>query len=137
MKIASLDIGDRWTGSAVSDPLGILAKPYKTVQTDQLPTLLQEFIDQGITTIVIGYPKTMRGTRSQQTEKVLSFKNSLEGQFPSLTFILWDERLSSKRAALLQQGSWKTSSQQEKLKIHARAAAFILESYLQGQHFIP
>jgi len=42
--------------------------------------------------------------------------------------ILWDERLSSKRAA---SGTKKIMTKEEKVVSHSIAAAFILDSYLE------
>jgi putative holliday junction resolvase len=127
-KILALDIGDQWTGIALSDALGIVARPYKTVATETLKPFLSEIIkSERLDTIVIGYPKTMQGKESEQTKKVVAYKQELEKLFSAITFILWDERLSSKRAQAI--GSRKT--QEEKLKSHSLAAAFILDSYLQ------
>jgi len=127
MKTAALDIGDVWTGIALSDALGITAKPYKTVTTNTLESELKNIISQElISTIVVGLPKTMRGTESQQTEKVRTTFAELERTFPDVTWKLWDERLSSKRAQNLK----KPLTKEDKLQIHAIAAAFILSSYL-------
>lgn len=127
MKIAALDIGDAWTGIALSDPLHILARPYHTIAAKDLykyiPLLLNK---EPIETIVIGYPKTMRGTQSDQTKKIIQIKEKLAIDFPAVSWVLWDERLSSKRASSVQ----KARTKEEKLKSHAIAAAFILESYL-------
>lgn len=126
-KIAAFDIGDAWTGIALSDPMGIIAKPYKTIAAKELFEYLPELLKtEPIGTIVIGYPKTMRGTESEQTKKIVTIKEQLEKQFPSITWVLWDERLSSKRASSLKQARTK----EEKIKSHAIAAAYILESYL-------
>jgi len=93
MKILALDIGDRWTGIAISDPLGIIARPYDTVATHQLIDVLERIITlENISTIVVGMPITLRGLESEQTKKVKTFT--------------------------------------QKLKLHAIAAAFILETYL-------
>jgi len=127
MKYAAFDIGDVWTGIALSDPLGILAKPYQTVKTTQLFSYLPAFLEEEkIEAVVIGYPKTMRGTESEQTKKILEQTEKLKKEFPQMPWILWDERLSSKRAASLKQARTKEEKQQS----HAIAAAFILESYL-------
>ena len=128
MKIIALDIGDVWTGTAISDALGFFARPYQTTQTSELVPFLHELLHkETIQKIVIGYPRTMKGTSSEQTKKVERAKILLEKEFPTKTFILWDERLSSKRADALKKGHTK----EDKIKSHSVAAAFILESYLQ------
>ena len=127
MKFVGLDIGDAWTGVALSDNLGMFAQPYNTVATGQLEEFLTILLKKElIRTIVVGWPKTMRGTASEQTKKVEAFKDALEQKFTSVEWVLWDERLSSKRAQALK----KARTKEEKLRSHARAAAFILESYL-------
>lgn len=127
-KVLALDLGDQWTGIAISDASKILAKPLKTVPTAQLVVTLQDIFDQeAIETVIVGYPKTMKGTESQQTIKVTATKQELEQKFPDYKWLLWDERLSSKRA----QSISKSTSKEDKLHAHAVAAAFILDSYLQ------
>ena len=128
MKTIGLDIGDVWLGIAISDALGMFARPYKTFHVKEADAGLKElFAQEKIDKIVIGYPKTMRGTVSDQTKKVELEKERLEKLFPGYTWILWDERLSSKRANTLKQA--KTSEQ--KKQSHSIAAAFILSSYLE------
>lgn len=128
MKIIGLDIGDVWIGIAISDALGMFARPYKTVRSHELDTTLKQlFATEPIEAVVIGYPKTMRGTISEQTKKVEQEKERLTLLFPNKTFILWDERLSSKRANTLKQAKTPEQKQQS----HAIAAAFILSSYLE------
>ena len=126
-KILALDIGDVWVGTALSDALQILAKPLQTIKADQLIDFIKTITaKEQITTIIIGNPRTLKGTDSQQTKKVAQTTEALKTTFPELSFILWDERLSSKRAESLQ----KAISKEEKIKSHSRAAAFILDSYL-------
>ena len=132
MKILGLDIGDAWTGTALSDALGITARPHKTAATGQLNAFLTElFKQEHIDTIIVGYPKTMKGTESDQTKKVIAAKEELEKLFPDKTWILWDERLSSQRASSLKQ----SRSKEEKIQAHSIAAAFILSSYLDYKAF--
>ena len=128
MKILALDIGDVWTGTALSDAMGMFAKPYQTTQTTNLISFLHDVLKkETIEKIIIGYPRTMRGTSSDQTKKVEEAKVTLEKEFPDKQFLLWDERLSSKRAETLK----KAQTKEDKIKSHSIAAAFILESYLQ------
>lgn len=127
MKILALDIGDKWIGSAISDALNISAKPFKTISADELINFLQTVIQKfNLKAIVIGYPKTLRGTHSQQTEKIIALTNILKQNFPDKEFVLWDERLTSKQAATFGQ----EKSKENKLRSHSIAAALILQSYL-------
>lgn len=128
MKILGLDVGDQWVGIAISDALGMFARPYKTVTAAQMIESLQDIIAaENLTTVVIGYPKTMRGTVSEQTKKIEDLKEQLTGLMPHVTWVLWDERLSSKRADALKRAKTK----EEKIQSHAIAASFILSSYLE------
>ena len=126
-KIAALDLGDQWVGIALSDITRTLAKPFTTVPfAEYMPAITKLIAEQQPAAIIIGYPKTMRGTESDQTKKVVLIHTELENTFPETQFILWDERLSSKRA----QTASPARTKEEKLKSHAIAAAFILDSYL-------
>jgi len=128
MKILALDLGDVWTGTALTDPLKIIARPHKTIKTVDLITFLNDLFEkEKIDTIVIGYPRTMRGTESEQTKKVLVQKEEIEKLFSTKKIVLWDERLSSKGARSIQGKKAKTDSNQE----HSIAAALILQTYLQ------
>ena len=127
MKILALDVGDKWTGTAISDPLGMFARPYKTVETKDLQNFLSEVIKkENVKKIVVGYPKTMKGTESQQTKKVKELADKLEKKFDVVQWKLWDERLSSKRAATVK----KAKTKEDKKFSHSIAAAFILDSFL-------
>ena len=127
MKILALDVGDKWTGIAISDPLGMLARPYQTVETDKLENFLSDIIkNENIKKIIVGHPKTMKGAQSAQTRKIEEAKLSLEKQFDMVEWKLWDERLSSKRA----EATKKIRSKGDKKFSHSVAAAFILDSYL-------
>ena len=134
MKILALDLGDRWVGSAIADPLGITCKPYQTIDLDKLESVLGGILaKENISTVVIGYPKTMSGGESAQTIKIVKMKECLACKFPTandqqITWILWDERLSSKRASALR--TYKPNDAEAKKKSHSLAAAFILQSYL-------
>lgn len=144
-KIIALDIGDQWTGIAISDFLEILAKPYKTVFVADLEQELNLLITkEQITQIIVGYPKTMRGLESNQTKKTVYTKEQLEAAFPGINFILWDERLSSKRADSISYGKINFAQKskanfhkikEEKLRSHSVAAAFILDAYLNYKNF--
>lgn len=128
MRIIALDLGNVWTGIAISDPLAMFAKPHTTVKLEDLTDFLQKFLStEQVSKVVVGYPKTMRGTESAQTHIAVAMKEKLQQQFPSAQWILWDERLSSKQAQAIKQ----PKNKEEKLQQHAIAAAVVLQSYLQ------
>jgi putative Holliday junction resolvase len=126
-KVLALDIGDQWTGSALSDRLRYIAKPYITISTAELiPFLTKTFAKEQIEIVVIGHPITLKGKESEQTKKIISFKETLEIEFPHMSWVLWDERFSSQQADMIK----KNRTKEEKLHAHSIAAAFILERYL-------
>ena len=130
MKLLGLDLGDQWTGIAISDSLGMFARPYQTIASSELDVELEAlFKKENITSVVVGIPTTMKGGVSEQTQKVLDRKKLLEARFPNYTWAGWDERLSSKQAEKLRHAK----TREEKLQSHALAAAFILQSYLDYQ----
>jgi len=132
MKIIALDPGDVYTGIACADDLNLLAKPHTTIPTTELATWLENLCKQEpLETIVLGYPQTLKGTKSRQTEKVLQLKEKLEKKFPQIQWILWDERLTSKQAQSLKPKKIK----KEKLTEHAIAAAIILQSFLESLRY--
>ena len=132
MKILGLDIGDRWTGIAISDAIGLLARPLKTVAArdleDELTKLL---VAESISTVVVGYPKTLRGTESDQTRKVKAHAAELKIAFPDVTWVLWDERLTSQQASKIK----KINTKEDKFNSHAVAASILLSSYLDSKRF--
>lgn len=128
MRILALDVGNAWTGTAITDPLKMFAKPHKTVARADLMNFLETCIpEQKVDTVIVGYPKTMRGTESQQTKETVEFKEECEKKFSNVKWILWDERLSSKQATTIK----KPKNKADKLEQHSIAAAIILQTYLQ------
>ena len=134
MKLLGLDLGDAWIGSAISDALGLTCRPYQTVAVSDIQSFLRAVLEKNsISTIVVGCPRTLStGGYSQQTHKAVAQKEALEKEFCQVNWILWDERLSSKRA---QAQHKKCANKEQKLHLHSVAASFILQSYLDYQAF--
>jgi putative Holliday junction resolvase len=129
MKILALDLGDKWTGTAISDALRMLARPLETIETKDLHTFLTNILAQErISIIVAGHPQTLKGTNSAQTTKIEKQVNELTEQFPHVQWVLWDERLTSDQASELMRG--KKFTKENKRYEHSVAAALILGSYL-------
>ncbi len=142
MKIIGLDLGDRWVGIAISDGLQMTCRPLKTVTLSTVVPELQTLLkSEQIERLIIGLPRTMRGTESDQTakirmqaEQVITELNlALKREVP---YTLWDERLSSRMAqnVMIQKNAKKQQGKGPSLE-HAVAAAFILQTYLDSKAF--
>ena len=128
VKKLGLDLGQKWVGVAISDSLGLLSRPLKTIaEIDLYSELIKIFDFESIDLVVVGLPVTMRATDSEQTKNVRKQYDQLVEKFSSLSlqWVLWDERFSSQFAR--RQGGHLPGV---KLNEHARAAAYILQSYL-------
>ncbi len=131
-KILALDIGSVRIGVAISDALGLLAHPLKTLKWVNKEALLNEVAgllkENLVSVLVIGIPYTMKGTESEQTKNVLAIsdflKNTLDVQIELL-----DERLTTKLAENILKGVNKKASKNRDI-IDQIAAANILQTYL-------
>jgi putative Holliday junction resolvase len=128
MKIAAIDLGDRHIGIALSDASKIISFPYTTVTPSELDEFLKKFIlKENVSLILVGHPRTLKGTKSEQTLKVEKEFERLCNVFQEVQWKLIDERLSSKHANNI----IKAKTKEEKLKSHSIVASLLLESFLQ------
>ena len=131
-RILSIDYGDKKVGLALSDPMKIIAKPYKTITNDSKESLLNDIIQiiqlKDVNEIVVGLPKTLKNTYSEQTYKVKDFIDYITGSL-DINVVIVDERLSSIEAkrSLIAQGI-KTGH--NKKDVDMTAAALFLQNYL-------
>ena len=130
-----IDYGERRIGLALSDPMGIIAKPLKIIDrkknTDYISEILHTSKGKHAKIIVVGLPLTLRGKKSQQTIVVEKFIEKLI-QLGEITVIPVDERLSSVSAKKsLQEQGVKTGH--AKGRVDETAAAIILQEYLDSQ----
>ena len=130
-----VDYGERRVGLAISDPLNIFAKPFKTIDRIIHPDFINEILivinENSIQNIVVGIPFNMKGEDSKQTIIVREFVKELELQTERPIF-LQDERLSSKSAeqSLILQ---KKSPSKNKAQIDSTAACLILQEFLDSK----
>ncbi|MBU0701832.1 Holliday junction resolvase RuvX [bacterium] len=135
MRIMGLDIGDKYIGIALSDPLGMFAQPLKVITRtgdEAIMEDLKEIIaDSEVSKIVFGLPKNMNGSIGPQAESVLDFIEMLK-QVVNIECLPWDERLSSRAAenAMLEAG---LSRNKRKKMVDKIAAAIILQVYLDSR----
>ncbi|MBU1008060.1 Holliday junction resolvase RuvX [Candidatus Dependentiae bacterium] len=128
MKKLGLDIGDVWVGTALADAMGITCRPFQTVTLQELDQFIEELLQrEPIDTVVVGHPITAGGKVSQQTESTEKIFARLKERFKEVSWVLWDERFSTKRAASVTKGRKKNKKGE-----HSIAAAFVLQSYLDS-----
>ena len=134
-RVLGIDYGDSRIGLAMSDPLKIIASPFKTIRNEGNEKCLQVFQslikEKDVEAIVVGFPIGLKGQETAQTKKVREFANLLYAL--KLPIRLEDERLSSVSAekSMIQQNI-KTGH--NKGLIDRRAAAIILQQFLDKQN---
>ncbi|MCK4579096.1 MAG: Holliday junction resolvase RuvX [Candidatus Marinimicrobia bacterium] len=130
-----IDYGERRVGLAISDSMGIIAKPLTTLTNTANGSwwaALDEIIeDREVDTLVVGYPLNMKGQSTKQTEVVDHFITELGGR-TGLPVERYDERLTSVAAkkSLIMQG---VKTGHEKGRIDQTAAALLLQDYLDSR----
>ncbi len=131
-RVLGLDVGDRWIGVALSDPLGILASPLTRVERTDDEAAVKAIADlvrkHEARAVVAGLPYSMDGNVGQQAVRVQDFLRKL-AQSLSVPIQTSDERLSTVVATqgMIEAGA---SRESRKGKIDAAAAALILQWYL-------
>ena len=133
MRTLGMDLGTKTLGLALSDKLGIIANPYKTLRYNDIDELVSEvttLIDElKVEDLVLGYPKNMNNTLGEAVERTLTFKEKLEVSI-NKTVNLVDERLSTVEAERALIGA-DMSRKNRKEVIDSVAASIILDTYLK------
>jgi len=83
MRTLGLDIGDKKTGVAISDPEGILAIPLTVIERRNQEDVITEIIKlverYQVECVVVGLPYSLDGHLTQQSRKVEVFIEKLQG----------------------------------------------------------
>lgn len=134
MRIMGLDVGEKRIGVAISDPFGWTAVRMFVLEVDGQDAVrrLGELIrEEDIEKVVIGLPRNMNGTDSEQTRKVREFAKALESMI-SIPMEMWDERLSTVAATKSLLEADLTRARRKKV-VDGVAASLILQSYLDSR----
>jgi putative Holliday junction resolvase len=132
MRFLALDLGDRRIGVAISDTLGMLARPLEVFKRtsriadfDHIGNLVTQ---HQVGALVVGLPTNMDGSESKQTNWVRDYSAAL-AETLSIPLHFWDERLTTVEAASIMRAQGKAP---RKDWIDAVAAAVILQDYLDN-----
>ena len=125
MRVLALDYGAARTGVAVSDATGTIARPLGIVERAASESGLAEIralVEQnGAELVVVGMPLTLRGEHGAQAVETDAFVEALRTTV-GVPVETYDERFTT---ALAARGGGDSDED-------ARAAAHLLESYLQS-----
>jgi putative Holliday junction resolvase len=132
MRTLALDIGKRRIGVAVSDPLGMVARPVQTVRSVSLNVDVARVTeiarDLEAELIVVGDPIHMSGDPGTMSNRAHKFGEML-AEVSGLPVDYCDERLTTVEAQRILQDSG-VPPKKARQQIDAVAAAVILQSYL-------
>ena len=142
-RILAVDHGEKRIGIAVSDELGILARPLCILtplareRVNAVATLVH---DQQASEVIVGFPRTLRDEVGPQARRVERFAAELQ-RAVSVPVRLWDERYSTAEAidrlTVGRPGSGGRRSAgrrvRGRLQVDAAAAAVILQEYLDSR----
>jgi len=138
MKAVGIDFGEARIGIAVSDDVGVTAKPFKTINCNledpdgAIPELAKIIKKQKAEVVVIGLPLHMDGSEGISSDRVEAWAETLGEELGEMQIELVDERLSTKEAAAKLKKAGKSKAQIEKM-IDQAAAAEILLDFLESQ----
>jgi putative Holliday junction resolvase len=134
-RILSIDYGRKRTGLAVTDPLQIIAGGLATVSTSELFDWLKAYVTkESVERIVIGEPRQLDGSPSENLARVQQFVNRWRKAMPDVPIEFYDERFTSALAhqAMLD-GGLKKKARQNKALVDEISATIILEDYMRSR----
>lgn len=131
-RILAIDYGRKRCGIAVSDPLGIIASPLKTVETDGLIYFLKVYFSENdVSEVIIGNPLRLDGTENELVSKIDKLIRNFGKVFADIPIQKIDERYTSSMAlqAMIDGGTTK-AERREKGNIDKVSAAILLQGYM-------
>ena len=133
MRVLAVDYGERRTGIAVSDELGITAQGLDTIEVrdeSELPERVALVArGKGVTRIVVGLPLNMDGSESEKSRKVRLF-GALLAEKTSLPVEFLDERMTSLQAERVMR-EMNIRRYRNKTAVDRISATLILQDYLK------
>ncbi len=136
MRILALDVGERHTGVAISDPTATIARPLETIHhrsKEGLSTAVTALVEEHeVEAVVVGRPLSLDGRVGPQAKRVDRYVEALAERL-EVPILPWDERFSTAKAEEILLETRKRKARRRARsdgEIDAIAAAVILQSYL-------
>ena len=126
----AVDLGSARTGVAVSDELGMLAQPWKTLPGGDasLDAVVAAFVELKPGRILVGLPRNIDGTYGPAAEAARAFAENLRARV-TCPVDLWDERLTTVAAQRSLRESGRKARDQRGV-VDQVAAQILLQSWL-------
>ena len=134
-RILAIDYGKKRTGLAVSDELQLIAGGLTTVATATLVDYILDYVKrEPVERIIVGQPKQMDNTPSENMCRIGPFVNRLRKLLPHIPVEYHDERFTSVLAhqAILASGIGKMARRNKEL-VDEISATIILQSYMESR----
>jgi putative Holliday junction resolvase len=130
-----MDFGSKRIGLSLSDPLGIIATPYATIQNDKTVWVrLRDIIArESVRYIVVGMPRNLRGEQSHKAREVETFVSRIKSE-TALEVFTWDERYTTiiAQQTLIDMNTKKKGRNAKSGQLDSMAAALILQDFLDS-----
>jgi len=129
-RVMAVDLGSVRTGVAVSDELGMLAQPWKTLPGGDaaLDAVVSAVGELEPSRVLVGLPRNMNGTYGPAAESARAFADQLRARV-DCPVELWDERLTTISAQRALRESGRKARDQRGV-VDQVAAQFLLQSWL-------
>ena len=126
----AVDLGTVRTGVAVSDELGMLAQPWKTLPGGDaaLEAVVSAVGEVNPVRVLVGLPRNMDGSYGPAAEGARAFAEQLKSRV-QCPVDLWDERLTTVSAQRALRESGRKARDQRGV-VDQVAAQFLLQSWL-------
>ncbi|BDD09039.1 putative pre-16S rRNA nuclease [Fulvitalea axinellae] len=133
-RLLAIDYGTKRVGVAVSDPLKIISSPLDVVHSKDIIKYLKNYVaKEDVEIFIVGMPKKLDNTDTNNTSHVKGFVKQLKKQIPQIPVELHDERFTSKIAMrAMIDGGMKKKDRREKGNVDKVSAAVILQSYMEA-----
>lgn len=134
-RVLGIDPGERRIGLALSDELGLLARPVEILPRRSLDEAVAAIVDliqkERVEQVVVGVPVSLDGHLGPQARRSLRFVGALRRRAP-VPVSTWNEQYSTVEAQrrLVEAGRWPRNRRQ---RLDAAAAAVLLQDYLDAQ----
>ena len=135
MRILGIDYGDSRVGVAITDGLGITAQGLETISYNGNDKVLLKRLDEilekypEVSTIVVGMPLNMDGTKTIRAEVTEKFIHKLKCKYNKLKIDTIDERLTTV-AAHKTMNLLEINKTKKRGIVDTISAVYILETYM-------